>query len=105
MYFSWIFNGDTVVPRYLQRIGFRNPHICQTLWMLKSLSQLSTIAFLHPQIQPASDCVLLHVYIEKDAGYLWTCAVQTHVVQGLTALSCHKGPIFGYNDTHATLIL
>ena len=40
-----------------------------------------------------------------SVGKLAAISPSTHVVQGLTALSCHKGPIFGYNDTHATLIL
>ena len=74
--------------------------------MSNSVDAPVTESALHNCLSASTDSTSLRLCAtEKDAGYLWTCAVQTHVVQGLTALSCHKGPIFGYNDTHATLIL
>ena len=86
----------TVVPQSSQWTGFRTRHRHQNPGMLETHSWHSVSAVPHVWTQPTAVCSTLCIYWEKKKFvYKWTQAVQTHAVQGSTAVKFTDPLLYG----------
>ena len=61
----------------------RLPILCTVKNLTLKKFQSPYSAWFHNlQIQPTKDCVILQYLLKKKSVYKWTCAVQSHFVQG-----------------------
>ena len=59
---------STLISQYLQGNWFQDPHGCQNLQMLKSLSRPSISVVTYLRIQPAMDYKYSSIYSSIGAG-------------------------------------